>query len=118
VDELKLSQQDLPTALKTMGTVEYDHIVRILELTDWNVSGKNGAAEILGLKHGTLRARMQKLVIRKPYKGSWVQRFRVLKSQRVVENQRCQFNQNCMVIHLRICDLIILFKSMVYLAPP
>jgi len=39
---------------------------QVLELTDWKVNGKNGAAEILGLKRGTLRARMQKLDIRKP----------------------------------------------------
>jgi chemotaxis protein methyltransferase CheR len=49
-----------------MEAVEFDHILRVLELTNWKVSGKNGAAEILGLKRGTLRARMQKLGIRKP----------------------------------------------------
>ena len=49
-----------------MEAVEYDHIVQVLERTEWKVSGKNGAAEILGLKRGTLRARMQKLGIRKP----------------------------------------------------
>jgi chemotaxis protein methyltransferase CheR len=66
VDELKPPQQDLVTPLKTMEAVEFDHILRVLELTNWKVSGKNGAAEILGLKRGTLRARMQKLGIRKP----------------------------------------------------
>jgi len=66
VDELKPPQQDLPTPLKTMEAVEYDHIVRVLKLTDWKVSGKDGAAEILGLMRGTLRDRMQKLGIRKP----------------------------------------------------
>jgi chemotaxis protein methyltransferase CheR len=49
-----------------MEAVEYDHILQVLEHTDWNVSGKDGASEILGLKRGTLRARMQKLGIRKP----------------------------------------------------
>mgnify|MGYP001828381755 CR=1 FL=1 len=66
VDELKVPQKDLSTPFKTMEAVEYDHIVQVLELTNWKVSGKNGAAEILGLKRGTLRARMQKLGIRKP----------------------------------------------------
>jgi chemotaxis protein methyltransferase CheR len=66
VDQLKPPRQDLPTPLKTMEAVEYDHIVRVLERTDWKVSGKGGAAEILELKRGTLRARMQKLGIRKP----------------------------------------------------
>ncbi len=65
-EELKPPRQDLPTPLKTMEAVEFDHIVRVLEHTDWKVSGNNGAAEILGLKRGTLRARMQKLGIRKP----------------------------------------------------
>ncbi|MCK4986493.1 MAG: AAA family ATPase, partial [Desulfobacterales bacterium] len=59
-------QQDLSTPLKTLETVEFDHIVRVLEHTDGKVSGKDGAAEVLGLKRGTLRARMQKLGIRKP----------------------------------------------------
>jgi chemotaxis protein methyltransferase CheR len=53
-----------------MEAVEYDHIVQVLEHTDWKVSGKDGAAEILELKRGTLRARMQKLGIRKPLEGS------------------------------------------------
>ena len=66
VEELKPPQNDFPTSLKTMEAVEFDHIVQVLELTDWKVSGKNGAAEILGLKRGTLRARMEKLGIRKP----------------------------------------------------
>jgi DNA-binding NtrC family response regulator len=63
---LKPSRQDFPPPLKTMEAVEFDHIVQVLEHTEWKVSGKNGAAEILGLKRGTLRARMQKLGIRKP----------------------------------------------------
>ena len=66
MDELIPLQQDLTTPFKTMEAVEYDHIMRVLELTGWKVSGKDGAAEILGLKRGTLRARMQKLGIRKP----------------------------------------------------
>ena len=52
--------------LKTMETIESEHIVRVLEHTNWKVSGKNGAAEILGLKRGTLIARMKKLGIQKP----------------------------------------------------
>ncbi|MGD9291140.1 MAG: sigma 54-interacting transcriptional regulator [Desulfobacterales bacterium] len=63
---LKPPQNAPPTPLKTMETVERNHIVSVLEYTGWKVSGKGGAAEILGLKRGTLRARMQKLGIRKP----------------------------------------------------
>jgi formate hydrogenlyase transcriptional activator len=66
MDELKTSHRDLSTTPKTMETVERDHIVRVLEQTHWKVSGKNGAAEILGLNISTLRARMRKLGIRRP----------------------------------------------------
>jgi chemotaxis protein methyltransferase CheR len=65
MDELSPIQQDLPTPLKTIEAVEFDHIVRVLEHTNWRVSGKDGAAEILGLNRSTLRARMRKLGIRK-----------------------------------------------------
>jgi transcriptional regulator with GAF, ATPase, and Fis domain len=41
------------------------HILKVLENTGWRVSGKNGAAELLGLKESTLRARMKKLGIKK-----------------------------------------------------
>jgi chemotaxis protein methyltransferase CheR len=65
-DELKTRQKDLSTAQKTLEAVERDHIVRILEQTQWKVSGKNGAADILGVNRSTLRARMRKLGILKP----------------------------------------------------
>jgi chemotaxis protein methyltransferase CheR len=66
VDELKTQQKDLSTTQKKLEAVEREHIVRILEQTQWKVSGKNGAAEILGLNRSTLRARMRKLGIRQP----------------------------------------------------
>jgi formate hydrogenlyase transcriptional activator len=44
--------------------VEREHILQILEQTNWKVSGKNGAADILGLNRSTLRARMRKLKIK------------------------------------------------------
>jgi len=66
MEELKSPQKDLPTPLKTMENMEFDHIVQVLEHTNWKISGKNSAAEILGLNRNTLRARMRKLGIRKP----------------------------------------------------
>jgi chemotaxis protein methyltransferase CheR len=66
IDNLDNSQKYLTTPPKTLETVERDHIVRILEDTRWKVSGKNSAAEILGLNPSTLRARMRKLGIRRP----------------------------------------------------
>jgi chemotaxis protein methyltransferase CheR len=66
VDELKKPHKDLTTTQKTLETVERDHIVRVLDQTNWKVSGKNGAAEILGLNRSTLRARIRKLGIHQP----------------------------------------------------
>jgi formate hydrogenlyase transcriptional activator len=66
MDTLDTPQKHLTTNPKTLETVERDHIIRILEETRWKVSGKNSAAEILGLNSSTLRARMRKLGIRKP----------------------------------------------------
>jgi PAS domain S-box-containing protein len=65
-DELKRPAKDLIMAKRTLDDVEREYIVRVLEETNWNVSGKNGAAEILGLNRSTLRARMQKLGIHRP----------------------------------------------------
>jgi transcriptional regulator with GAF, ATPase, and Fis domain/ABC-type uncharacterized transport system substrate-binding protein len=65
-DELKPLPGDLPSIPKTMQEVELDHIVGVLKQTNWKVSGKDGAAEILGLNRNTLLARMKKLGIHKP----------------------------------------------------
>ena len=66
MDELKKPHKDLMKTQKTLEEVEREHIVRTLEQTNWKVSGKNSAAEILGLNRSTLRARMRKFDIRKP----------------------------------------------------
>jgi chemotaxis protein methyltransferase CheR len=50
---------------KSLHDMERDYIVSVLDKTGWKVSGKNSAAEILGLNRGTLRGRMEKLGIRK-----------------------------------------------------
>jgi chemotaxis protein methyltransferase CheR len=65
IDELEQPFKDLAAHKKTLDAVEKDYIVRILEQTHWKVSGKNSAAEILGLNRSTLRARMRKLGIQK-----------------------------------------------------
>jgi formate hydrogenlyase transcriptional activator len=66
VDELKKPRKDVAKSGQTLENVERDYIKRVLEQTQWKVSGKNSAAEILGLDRSTLRARMRKLNIRKP----------------------------------------------------
>jgi formate hydrogenlyase transcriptional activator len=59
-----------PTGLNLPMTgleeLERDHIVRALELSDWLVGGKNGAAARLGIKRTTLTYRMRKLGIVRP----------------------------------------------------
>ena len=47
----------------TMEEVEYRHIVKVLETTNWRISGNHGAAELLGLNASTLRSRINKLGI-------------------------------------------------------
>lgn len=64
-DELKRPAHDPFTPQKTLAAMERDYIVQVLDQTQWKVSGKNSAVEILGLDRSTLRARMSKLNIEK-----------------------------------------------------
>jgi transcriptional regulator with GAF, ATPase, and Fis domain len=50
----------------TLEEFEKRYIISILKKTGWRVSGKNGAAKILGLKPTTLEYRMKKLKIKRP----------------------------------------------------
>ena len=54
------------TPIKTLSELEKDHILQVLSKTNWNISGKGGAAELLGLNSSTLRGRMRKHDIRRP----------------------------------------------------
>jgi PAS domain S-box-containing protein len=65
VDELKKPHKDLIGSEQTLENVEREYIIQVLEQVQWKVSGKNSAAEILGLDRSTLRARMRKLNIQK-----------------------------------------------------
>ncbi len=49
--------------IPTLEELESKHILEVLELKDWRVSGEKGVAKILGMKRTTLEARMQKLGI-------------------------------------------------------
>jgi formate hydrogenlyase transcriptional activator len=42
------------------------YIRETLEVTGWRISGRKGAAEILGLHPNTLRSKMERLGIRHP----------------------------------------------------
>ncbi len=58
---------ELSSRVITLAEVERNHILKVLEDTGWRVSGKEGAAELLGLKPTTLESRMKKLgITRKP----------------------------------------------------
>ncbi len=65
-DDLNKPFAYLSKSQKTLETVERDYIVRMLEQAHWKISGKNSAAQVLGLNRSTLRARMRKLDIKKP----------------------------------------------------
>jgi transcriptional regulator with GAF, ATPase, and Fis domain len=48
---------------ETLGTVEHDSILAVLQQTNWVINDPRGAAHILGLHPNTLRNRMKKLDI-------------------------------------------------------
>jgi formate hydrogenlyase transcriptional activator len=54
----------------TLEEVEKRHIIDALNTTGWRVSGKDGAAEILGLNPKTLESRMQRLGIHRSKKNT------------------------------------------------
>jgi formate hydrogenlyase transcriptional activator len=47
----------------SISDVEREHILKVLEGTNWRIEGHKGAATFLGLNPSTLRSRMQKLGI-------------------------------------------------------
>jgi len=64
IDRLE-AEDEVSMQSMALKQVEKEHILKVLESTGWKVSGKNGAAEILGLKESTLRARMKRLGIQR-----------------------------------------------------
>ena len=53
------------TEYETLEDLEKQHIIKVLEKTNWQVGGEKGAAKVLGIKRTTLEARMKKLNIQK-----------------------------------------------------
>ena len=51
---------------RSLAEVERGHIEAMLHSTGWRVEGRDGAAEILGMRPSTLRSRMAKLGIERP----------------------------------------------------
>ncbi len=65
-------QIEIPTSIEaksghsgTLEEIESRHIIDVLNSRGWRVSGKGGAAEILGLNPKTLESRMKKLGIQR-----------------------------------------------------
>jgi len=56
-----------PAEPSTLADVEKAHIRFALERANWKLSGPGGAAERLGLKEATLRYRMKKHGIERPW---------------------------------------------------
>lgn len=54
------------TTIADLKLVERDHIVSVLESTNWKISGHSGAASQLGIPPSTLRSKMKKLSIERP----------------------------------------------------
>lgn len=51
------------TEFKTLKDMEIEHIIHALELSNFKVSGNDGAAQLLGLKRSTLNSKMRQLGI-------------------------------------------------------
>jgi formate hydrogenlyase transcriptional activator len=47
-------------SVQTLVELEHEHILNVLQQTNWRIEGQQGAAVILGLNPSTLRARMRK----------------------------------------------------------
>jgi transcriptional regulator of acetoin/glycerol metabolism len=48
-----------------LADIEKDHIIEVLNSTNWRLGGKGGAAELLGMKRTTLYAKMKKYDIQR-----------------------------------------------------
>jgi transcriptional regulator with GAF, ATPase, and Fis domain len=55
---------------QSLEDVQRDHILVVLDRTEWRIRGRNGAAEQLGLKPTTLEYRMKRLGIERPKAGT------------------------------------------------
>jgi formate hydrogenlyase transcriptional activator len=68
VASAELRESALPAPAKSqlsLEMVERDHILSVLEQTNWLVTGPRGAAKVLRLNPSTLRNRMKKLGLKR-----------------------------------------------------
>src|SRR5690606_16517229 len=64
-DPSKIGDDRILTVVE-LGDLERTNLLRALEQASWKVSGRGGAAELLGLHPNTLASRMRTLGIRRP----------------------------------------------------
>ena len=67
--ELQLRNKELTQVKESLAEMEREHILRVLQETNWVISGRAGAAARLGLKRTSLQYKMQKLGIARPRLG-------------------------------------------------
>ena len=60
-----LSRQDTEVTSASLEDMERKHILEVLESTNWRISGKNSASELLGMKRTTLQSKMKVLGIKR-----------------------------------------------------
>jgi formate hydrogenlyase transcriptional activator len=65
LSELPRRKAALPVAseARTLAEAEREHITKVLDVVDWRIGGRNGAAAMLGVARTSLLYRMQKLGI-------------------------------------------------------
>ncbi len=61
------SPRIISSTIADLKLVEREHILAVLEATNWKISGPSGAASQLGLPPSTLRSKMKKLSIERPH---------------------------------------------------
>jgi DNA-binding NtrC family response regulator len=64
----RIAANSTKSEFKTIAETERDLILETLKKTKWVIAGRNGAADRLGMNRSTLRFRMNKLGIIKPWK--------------------------------------------------
>ena len=64
--QLPGTQEQRENQAVLLKDVERNYILKILKQSGWRIRGKEGAAELLGLKPTTLDSRMKKLGIMRP----------------------------------------------------
>jgi len=66
LDDLVASQARQTNRSERLEEVERAHFVRVLERCGWKITGSGNAADALGMRPSTLRARLKKLGVARP----------------------------------------------------